>query len=79
MLNERMAVAAFVVIPSENFDQSAINDAGHGKLGDGRIRIADDVRRDERVFGHGENAFPTGICGGCAEDIVDFFGRGFLL
>ena len=73
MLNKRMAVAAFVVIPSQNFDEVAVNNASHGKLGDGRIRIADNIGRDEWVFGHGEDALPTRICGGFAQNIVDFF------
>ena len=74
-----MAITAFVVVPSEHFDQVSVNDASHGKLGNAWDRITDDVSGDERIFSNSEDAFPMRIGGRFAQDVVDLFCRSLFL
>ena len=50
-------VAPLVVVPGDRLDHRAVHDHRGAGVEDRRVRVADDVRRDDRLLGVGEDPF----------------------
>ena len=76
-LDEAVAVAPFVVVPSDDLDEVAIDNVGKLEIYDTRVAVAAVIDRDELFVGSGEDALIVIFGGSAAEDVVDFFDAGW--
>ena len=77
--DEAVAVAPFVVIPGDDFDEVATDNVCQRKVNDTRVAIALEVARNKFFFGHIEDTLIERLLGCFLEDILELFnGRIFL-
>src|SRR3989344_1551650 len=76
VLDERVAISHFVVVPREDFHQSSVHHARHCEIGDRAEWLAQNVRGYKRLFGNGKPPLPPVARGSALQGIVYFFYRG---
>ena len=72
-LDAAVRVSPLVVVPGEDLDHVALEHHRLARVEDRRVRVADDVGRDDRVLGVGEDPLERALGGGLdrAVDLLD--------
>jgi len=71
-----LGVAAFVVVPSVNFDHGTVNDLRREGINDAAARVVGVVGGDQGFCFESQNSLERTLEGGCLESRIDFLHGG---